>query len=224
METFQRFEKKYLLDKDQYDQLMEKLKDHIVPDKFFKAQINSIYYDTDDHQMIRRSIEKPEYKEKLRVRSYEDADKDDRVFVELKKKLDGIVYKRRAQAKCDDVLSDIDHCKFDDEQVSKEIGYVLNCYHGLKPSIYIGCSRNSFVDKDDEDLRITFDSDLRYRMNDLSLRKSDKDRKLTDQIVMELKVKQAMPIWLCRILDEVKAYPQSYSKAGDAYLMQAKGV
>ena len=92
------------------------------------------------------------------------------------------------------------------------------------PSIYIGCKRNSFVSKEDEDLRITFDSDLRYRMDDLSLKKSKQDKKLTDMRVMELKVRQAMPLWLTRILDENGIYPQGYSKAGSAYLKEMIGV
>ena len=107
METFRRYEKKYLLDEAQYLQLMEKLKDHVKQDKFFEANIRSIYYDTKKFELIRRSIEKPEYKEKLRVRSYNEPKPDDLVFVELKKKLDGIVYKRRTKAYAGEVLNDM---------------------------------------------------------------------------------------------------------------------
>ena len=217
METFQRFEKKYLLSDEQFRKMMVKMKGHIMPDRFSESDIRSIYYDTKDHQLIRRSIEKPEYKEKLRIRSYKEVNDDDQVFVELKKKYDGIVYKRRTKAKCKDLINDIRHCSFKDPQVGKEINYALSYYGELQPSIFIGCQRISFTGVDDKDLRITFDKDICYRMNDLSLKRTDADKKLTDQTVMELKIRDAMPLWLSDILDEVKAYPRGFSKVGNAY-------
>ncbi len=217
METFRRYEKKYLLAIDQYLKLMEKLTGYVKEDKFSKTEIHSIYYDTDDYQLIRRSIEKPEYKEKLRARSYGTSKGDDPVYIELKKKLDGIVYKRRTKAFCDDVLNDISQASFRDEQVGNEIRYALNYYGKIAPKIYIGSVRTSYVARDDEKLRITFDEDLRYRIKDLSFSRSIEDRKLCDRIVMELKVAGAMPLWLSAILDEVKAYPRGFSKVGTAF-------
>ncbi len=224
METFRRFEKKYLLDEDQYQKLMKLLEGRIKKDKFSLSHISSLYYDNEHDELIRRSIEKPKYKEKLRIRSYEDSKDDQKVFVELKKKLDGIVYKRRTKAIYKDVIDDIYTCRFDDEQVGKEISYVLDHYGKLSPKIYIGCTRSSYVAKDDPDLRITFDRDLRYRMEDLSLRKTDKDKKLNDKTVMEIKAREAYPLWLCDILNEVKAYPRGFSKVGTAYLKELSGV
>ena len=224
METFQRFEKKYLLSDEQFRKMMVKMKGHIMPDRFSESDIRSIYYDTKDHQLIRRSIEKPEYKEKLRIRSYKEVDDDDQVFVELKKKYDGIVYKRRTKAKCKDLINDIRHCSFKDPQVGKEINYALSYYGELQPSIFIGCQRISFTGVDDKDLRITFDKDICYRMNDLSLKRTDADKKLTDQTVMELKIRDAMPLWLSDILDEVKAYPRGFSKVGNAYIKELQGA
>ena len=224
METFRRFEKKYLLDEQQYRRLTELLKDRVLPDKFYETDIRSIYYDTDDHELIRRSIEKPEYKEKLRIRSYKEVTGDEMVFVELKKKFDGIVYKRRTKASSVQLLDDIYRCQFKDPQVGKEILYALDYYGRLKPSIFIGCKRTSFVGKEDRDLRITFDKEICYRMEDLSLRKTEKDKLLTDKTVMELKIKDAMPLWLSEILDEVKAYPRGFSKVGNAFLKELQGV
>lgn len=223
METFRRYEKKYLLDFDQYQLLLNKLKDYVKPDKFFESNIQSIYYDTDKFQLIRRSIEKPEYKEKLRIRSYDEASDDEMVFVELKKKLDGIVYKRRTKAKCIDVIKDIYNCEFKDKQVGKEIIYALNYYDKLRPAVYIGCKRTSYVSNDDENLRITFDEDVRYRMKKLSLKRSIEDKPVTDKVIMELKVKDAMPLWLTDILNDVKAYPRGFSKVGTAFLKEIKG-
>ena len=223
METFQRIEKKYLLDQKQYQELKEKLMDHVVPDKYFETSIRSLYYDTDKFELIRRSIEKPEYKEKLRVRSYGKADQNDEVFVELKKKLDGMVYKRRTKARYADLMNNIEKADFKDRQVGNEIRYALNYYGKLRPAVYIGCKRHSYSGKDDESLRVTFDSDISYRMKDLSLNESDKDKKVTDKIVMELKVKDAMPLWLTSLLDEVKAYPRGFSKVGTAFMKEIRG-
>lgn len=224
METFRRYEKKYLLDEAQYLQLMEKLKDHVKQDKFFEANIRSIYYDTKKFELIRRSIEKPEYKEKLRVRSYNEPKPDDLVFVELKKKLDGIVYKRRTKAYAGEVLNDIYECRFSDPQVGKEIRYALQYYDRLRPAVYIGCNRTSYVANEDKNLRITFDKDIRYRMKKLSLKACEEyDKPVTDKIVMELKVRNAMPLWLTEILDEVKAYPRGFSKVGTAFLNELRG-
>ena len=223
METFRRFEKKYLLSTSQYEELLERIEPFVNADKFFAADISSIYYDTDKYELIRRSIEKPEYKEKLRVRTYRDAGEQDEVFVEFKKKLDGIVYKRRTKAICKEVLDDIDHCSFKDQQVGQEIRYALRYYGKLSPRIYIGCTRTSYVAKDDADLRITFDQDLRYRIKDLSLNRSEKDRSITSDTVMELKVKEAMPLWLVSTLDECRVYPRGFSKVGTAFMQVLKG-
>ena len=223
METFRRYEKKYLLDESQYLQLMDRLKDKVRQDKFFEADIRSIYYDTKKFELIRRSIEKPEYKEKLRVRSYNEPEAQDLVFVEMKKKLDGIVYKRRTKAYAGEVLNDIYECRFADPQVGSEIRYALQYYDKLRPAVYIGCNRTSYVANDDKNLRITFDKDIRYRMKKLDLKASEYDRPVTDKIVMELKVKDAMPLWLTEILDEVKAYPRGFSKVGTAFLKEIKG-
>ena len=222
MQTFRRHEKKYLLSESQYEELLKKMQPYVVPDKFSETDISSVYYDTDTYELIRRSIEKPEYKEKLRIRAYGDVSDEDMVFVEFKKKLDGIVYKRRTKAVCKDVLNDIGHCSFKDEQVGNEIRYALSYYRGLSPKIYIGCTRTSYVGKDDSSLRITFDRNIRYRISDLSLHRNRKDRPVTEDTVMELKVKDTMPLWLTGILDECKAYPRGFSKVGTAFMKEIK--
>ena len=224
METFQRIEKKYLLSEEQYRSFSEKIEPYVREDRYHLTGIRSLYYDTKTFQLIRRSIEKPEYKEKLRVRSYGDAQAEDKVFVELKKKFDGIVYKRRTKAICEEVMKDLRTCTFKDPQVGKEIRYFLDYYPDLRPMIYIGCERISYVGKEDEKLRITFDRNICYRMKDLSLHSSNLNKKLTDSTVMELKIAGAMPLWLSGILDEVKAYPRGFSKVGTAFLKEVEGV
>ena len=223
-ETFQRKEKKYLLDQEQYLKLLDLLKDQIVPDHYHHSDLRSIYYDTDSYELIRRSIEKPLYKEKLRIRSYGDLKDEEPVYVEFKKKYDGIVYKRRTKARYGDALKDIDGCSFEDEQIGKEIRHALEYYDRLSPKIYIRTSRDAYLGKEDDRLRITFDTDIRYRMEKLSLKDDPKDKPVTDQIVMELKVHEAIPLWLSHALDEIHAYPHPFSKVGTAYLKEMEGV
>ncbi len=225
-EAFVRYEKKYLLDSNQKTAFLEKTEDHLKKDeKFHESDIHSIYYDTPDFRLIRRSIEKPEYKEKLRVRSYSEVkDDDEKVFVELKKKYDGVVYKRRTKARYKDIMNDIYDCEFKDEQVGKELKYALSYYEDLKPAISVSCKRTSYSGSEDSSIRITFDEDIRYRMKDIDLKDSTEDKKLTDKTVMEIKVKDAMPLWLTKALDEIKAYPRGFSKVGTAYLKELEGV
>lgn len=222
MQTFQRNEKKYLLDQSQYQQILEDLKPYMEEDRFYQSQIRSIYYDTDSYELIRRSIERSEYKEKLRIRSYQEADQDDKVYVELKKKYDGIVYKRRTRALCGQLLQDIGKAEFKDPQIGKEIKYAVSFYRNLKPAVYIGCTRTSYRTKNG-DIRITFDQDISYRMKNLSLKSDPSDQTVTDKTVMEIKVKDAYPLWLCGILDKNHAYPLRFSKVGTAFMKEIKG-
>ncbi len=222
-ETFRRSEKKYLLTMEQYEKLQDLLQGWMVADRYRHSDLRSIYYDTDRFELIRRSIEKPLYKEKLRIRSYRDLKDDDMVYVEFKKKYDGIVYKRRTMAPYLRTLKDIYGSDFLDPQVGEEIRYALQYYGHLEPKIYIGTSRLSYQGKEDEQLRITFDTDIRYRRNDLSLEPDPSDKILTDQVVMELKLPGTMPLWLSGILDETKAYPRGFSKVGTAFLKEIKG-
>lgn len=217
-EYFLRKENKYLLDQSTFNSLLSKLDDYLVHDKYNKSHLLSVYFDSDDYRLITKSIEKPEYKEKLRIRSYAPPLDDEKIYVELKKKFDGVVYKRRTKAKYQDVLKDIDDCKFDDDLVGKEIVSLSNRYGGLKPKVFISCDREYFVGKQDSNLRITFDSNLMYRTKNVYLNHADNDVKLDDSIIMEIKAAGAMPLWLVRILDELKIFKTSYSKVGNAFL------
>ena len=215
-QTFERYEKKYVLSDKQYKQILNSINPYMEKDKFYQSVVNSIYYDTDNYQLIRRSIEKPDYKEKLRIRTYKQALDEDKVFVELKKKYDGIVYKRRTKAIYKDVLENIYDCSFTDKQIGEEIKY----YDKLTPKVFISCQRTSFKGKQDEKLRITFDENLVYRMNDLSLQNTSDDKSITDKVIMELKVSGCIPLWLSNILDEAKAYPRGFSFVGTAFIKE----
>ena len=220
-ETFRRYEKKYLLDGRQYEELLEKMKGRIRADKFFASDINSIYYDTDKLQLIRRSVEKPEYKEKLRIRSYREAGPDDEVYVEFKKKLDGIVYKRRVRTtalEAQNYLAGGTVPTCNDKQIMREIHWFCKRYP-LQPAMFLAYDRWAYRGKDDKNLRITFDRNIRYRIDDLDMTHGDHGTRLLPEgtVLMEIKIPGAAPLWLAHILSELGIFSNSFSKYGRCY-------
>lgn len=222
--TFKRREIKYLLDDDAYNSLKERLQARIVEDEHGRSTICNIYYDTPDFRIIRKSLEKPVYKEKLRLRSYGTAGAEDKVFVELKKKYNGIVYKRRETltlAQSDEYLAG--HTKAPcDTQIFREIDWFRDYYGNLKPAMYISYEREAYYSLENPDLRITFDRNIMYRSYNLSLAAGVEGESILEagQHLMELKAGGAIPVWLTKILDELGIYPASFSKYGRAYLSQ----
>ena len=221
-QVFDRCEKKYLLDLNQYVSILDDLSEHIVKDRFYKGKVCSIYYDTKNFALIRRSLESPDYKEKLRIRAYGEVEENDDIFVELKKKYAGIVYKRRTTAKYQDVLKGISECDYADEQIGNEIKYFYESHDKLYPMIYISCLRTSYRGKEDYDLRITFDEEMKYRIKKLKLKDDAQDKSIDEHVVMEIKTNKALPIWLCEILDKHQAYPRGFSKVGMAFMKEIK--
>lgn len=218
--SFKRYEEKYLLSSAQQKALLEGIIKYMQPDIYGETTNCNIYYDTDDWKLIRKSIEKPVYKEKLRVRSYGIPKTGDNVFVELKKKYEGVVYKRRItfpSEKYEEYLSG-NKLLSPGSQIGKEIEYFQNLYHA-KPKVYIAYDRTSFVGKDSPELRITFDRNLRFREYALDLRKGDFGKKMleNDTVLMEIKIPGTAPLWLARLLSAIKARPTSFSKYGTYY-------
>ena len=169
--TFKRYEKKYLLSREKYESLRQLLDPHIVPDEYFESTVCSIYYDSDDYHLIRYSIERPVYKEKLRLRSYNVPADGDSVFVELKKKYKGVVYKRRIRMRADEAPDYLNGSipAPKPSQMSREIDWFLR-QNKPKPKVFIACDRQAYVASDDPDLRITFDHNMRWRETELDLR------------------------------------------------------
>ena len=221
-QIFKRIEKKYLINKDTYNLLMKKLNDYIIPDKYGISSIRNIYYDTKDYRLIRKSLDKPIYKEKFRVRCYGDVDNSSVVFVELKKKYKSVVYKRRVGMKLDESKNFILNGDYvgNNPQIENEIQYFLNYYENIAPAIFISYDRLAFCGKENSELRITFDTNIVYRYNQLMLENGVGGDYLldSDMYLMEIKIPEAMPIWLSKILDDLKIYPTSFSKYGMAYL------
>lgn len=190
-------------------------------DKYGLSLIQNLYYDTDNFYLIRASIEKPLYKEKLRVRCYGDCDDEHNTFVEIKKKYKGVVYKRRVDMAYKDAVAYTTEGAPPPKpsQITKEIDWFFNRYKGLAPAMYISYERVAMASKDNGSLRITFDRNITYRMDDLDLRKGSYGEKLLppDTFLMEIKIPGAMPLWLVEILHELNIHPTSYSKYGNAY-------
>lgn len=221
-EVFRRIEKKYIVDEPTYEKLIKKLDGHFVKDRYYKSTICNIYYDTPSHQLVRNSIEKPVYKEKLRVRSYGVPNDEDTVFVELKKKYKGVVYKRRIEmtlAQTRDFFAgkDVPH---DNPQIENELKYFLKFYEGIAPAMYLSYDRLAYCGAEDPSLRLTFDTHILYREEQKELDKGIWGKELlpAGMRVMEIKIPNAMPLWLSAILDELEIYPASLSKYGTAYL------
>lgn len=221
MKTFMRYEKKYMLTEEKYLRLMDVFKDKMEDDVFPRSSICNIYFDTLNFELIRNSLDKPVYKEKLRMRSYGVPNKNSSVFVELKKKYDGVVYKRREKMNICDAENYLYFNNYpkNETQVIREIDWMMNHYKNVIPSMYISYDRIAMRGIYDNDLRITFDKNILYRDEDLDLKSGIwGDRVIReDEYLMEIKISGGMPFWLCRILTDLSIYPTSFSKYGVAY-------
>ncbi len=217
---FERYEKKYLMDEKQYQALTELLQERMVLNEFGLNTICNIYFDTPDYRLIRASIEKPVYKEKLRLRSYGVPGKEDKVFIELKKKYKGIVYKRRVPVTLREAEQFLLRRKQPHNfgQILKEIDWFLNFYQPI-PRVYIAYDRIAMSGIENADLRVTFDTNIRWRESILDLSKGVWGNTMLGkgQYLMEIKIPGAMPLWLSRKLTELKIFPASYSKYGSCY-------
>ena len=227
-EVFQRTEIKYLLKKEQYDGLMEYLLTIAKVDAYGISRINNIYYDTEDYRLIRTSMEKPLYKEKLRLRTYGDTKDDTNAFVEIKKKYDGIVYKRRMSGnyiKLHDYLAG-NGAELGTTQIAKEIKAFREFYGELYPAMSICYDRIAMAGTEDKDFRVTFDRNIEWNAGCRDLRKMETGRQLLrpEEYLMEIKVANAFPLQLSRKLSELQIFPASFSKYGAGYtqLMQSR--
>ena len=222
--TFRRVEKKYRLNPAQKDALLALIGPHLTPDAHGRNTICSLYLDTPDHLIIRNSIIARVYKEKLRLRSYGTPTLDDHVFLEIKKKFKGVVYKRREVMSLREAMAYIEQgVKPCDTQIMRELDYAMHFYHAPKPMMLIAYEREAYFDADNPDLRITFDTDVRARNTDCRLESGSHGDYLLpeDAILMEIKTGGAMPVWLAQALSACGILPGKFSKYGTAYLRNA---
>lgn len=224
-EIFNRIEKKYYLNKEQFDCLMILINENMNHDKFYESTICNIYFDTDDYELIRTSIEKPIYKEKLRLRSYNIPNLNSEVFFEIKKKYKSVVNKRRIILSLKDYYKFLNKKKIDnnDSQISKEIFYMINKYN-LKPKVFLAYDRKAYIGKDDKNLRITFDTNIRSRTDNLRLEYGDEGELLSNDnyYLMEIKSFNGYPKWLVNCLSNNNIFPKTFSKYGNVYKKMMK--
>ena len=232
---FKRYEIKYMLNAEQKARIVEAMEPYMEADKYGRSTVRNIYYDTDDFVLARHSIAKPDFKEKLRVRCYEAADPTSMVFVELKRKYDGVVYKRRIGLPETDAMewmagsadpSVMRRSVADSSQVGREIDYFKGMYKGLRPALYLSYEREAYRMKSGSqlidggmDFRVTFDSNVLCRESDLTLRSEAYGTPMLkdDIFLMELKCPGAIPMWMINILSRERIYKTSFSKYGTAY-------
>lgn len=219
--VFKRYEIKYMITPEQKEILLATMADYMAIDKYGRTTIRNIYFDTDSYRLIRRSIEKPAYKEKLRIRSYCKAEVDTPVFVELKKKFKDVVYKRRISM-TEDVASGWLLGKYDieeDSQIKREIDYFVSYYETLHPTVFLSYEREAYYAFDGSDFRVTFDDNILCRTTDLSLGSEPYGTPILPEgkIMMEIKTSGGIPLWLTKVLTEEKIFKTPFSKYGTAY-------
>lgn len=219
--VFKRYEVKYLLTRKQKEKILEAMCPYMELDAYGRSTIRNIYYDTDNYRLIRNSQEKPIYKEKLRVRSYRAVKPEEQVFVELKKKYDGVVYKRRiqiAEREAMEYLAGRAEAPLH-SQISEEIDYFLQFYKTLSPKVFLSYEREAYYTREPSEFRVTFDENILWRETDLSLEKGiyGADILQPGYTLMEIKTPGGIPLWMVKVLSEERIPKTSFSKYGAAY-------
>ena len=233
--VFKRYEIKYMVTAEQKARILKAMEPYMEMDKFGRSTVRNIYFDTDDFVLARHSIAKPDFKEKLRVRCYAEAEADSTVFVELKRKFDGVVYKRRVGLREADAMkwmvgsNDPAMMNSPDggsPQVMSEIEYFRGLYSGLKPVLYLSYDREAYRMKSGAhaadggaEFRVTFDCNIRCRETGLTLRSEAYGTEMLEEgmFLMELKCPGAIPLWMTEVLSRERLYKTSFSKYGTAY-------
>jgi len=219
--VFKRYELKYMLTLAQKEHLLRVMEPYMQLDQYGRSTIRSVYFDTPNYRLIRRSIDKPTYKEKLRLRGYGDVTPEGTVFVELKKKFKHVVYKRRVSLPEKDAMSWLcgdSECPID-TQITREIDYFIRFYGSVQPTALLTYEREAYYAKDGSDFRITFDENVLFRREDLLLSSPVYGDPILPEgkILMEVKCVGGLPMWMARALSEEKLFRTPFSKYGTAY-------
>ena len=218
--VFKRYELKYMITLEQKQRLLEAMAPYMALDKYGRTVIRNIYFDTPNYQLIRRSIEKPLYKEKLRIRSYRKVTASSSVFVELKKKYNGVVYKRRLSMEEKTAMDWIAGLAPPPAgQIGAEIEYFRNFYPGLHPSVFLSYEREAYYCREGGDFRVTLDDTILCRQEALSLEEPVWGTSILPEgyVLMEIKTAGGVPLWMTQFLTREKIYKTSFSKYGMAY-------
>lgn len=227
--VFRRCEMKYMLTREQKERLLAVMAPYMEMDAFGRSAVRSLYFDTDSDRLIRRSLEKPVYKEKLRLRSYGPAGPEDKVFVELKKKYDSVVYKRRLRLVQAQALGWLggETCP-KESQIAREITYFRDFYAPLRPAALLTYDREAYAQRQGGDFRVTLDENILARGSELTLAGDVWGTPLLrpGQVLLEVKTGGGLPLWMSRFLTQNRIYQTSFSKYGSAYqrgLLQEQG-
>lgn len=228
-QVFNRYEKKYIISTEVYHRIIPLLEDYMEVDEHSRNgvfySICNIYYDTSDNEIIRKSIDKPIYKEKLRLRSYGVVTLKDKVYIEIKKKFDGCINKRRVAMTHEEALRFLKTQQKPqtptglNEQIINEIDFLIHRYSSLQPALYLSYDRNALFGKENPNFRVTFDTNLLTRRYDLRLDYGIYGEELLPkgQWIMEAKSDYTFPLWFAELLSKYKIYPISFSKYGSEY-------
>lgn len=227
IQSFNRRETKYLLTYEQAEAFLRETNNILSRDKYGEYSICNLYLDTDDFYFIEHSLDRPAYKEKLRIRSYGNATHETKIFLEIKKKNRGVVYKRRITIPfgeaADYVHKGIKPTSLDGfsaHQIFEEIDYLMKKYEP-EPKLYLAYDREAYFMTEHPEVRITFDSNIRGRWENITLT-TDENTTLLDTgtenyRLMEIKSGRAIPLEITAILSKLKIYPVSFSKYGRIY-------
>ena len=213
---FVRKERKYLLNNQQFVVMHDFITKKMDKDEYFVSHIYTLYFDTEDYDLVNASLMADDYKYKVRLRSYNDG--ADRLFFEIKSKLNGVTYKRRVQLTNDELQRYLGGEAIQpSDQVMKEIDHLYQKLD-LSPKIFIAYDRLAYRDPN-SDLRITFDTNLRSRNQDLDITNTDDCQQFFDDqtFIMEVKSKDGMSLWLTSFLTASQIFPNSFSKYGKIY-------
>lgn len=215
-EIFRRVEKKYIINKEQYEKILPELKKYMNEDQYGKSTICNIYFDTDQYELIRHSITKPYYKEKIRLRSYNTPTKKSKVYLEIKRKCDGVVGKRRIEMTLDDFSKyekNPDSVTNSNAQIKKELDYTFNHYD-LNKAMYLSYERTAYYEKGNMDFRATFDSNVLARNYELDLEKGSYGVDILgkDLYILEIKTLGSIPMWFVKIINELGIKPRKLFK------------
>ena len=219
--VFKRYEIKYMIDRDQKERIVKEMCSYMELDQYGRTVIRNIYFDTDSYRLIRRSIEKPAYKEKMRIRCYGQAKTGSPVFVELKKKYDHVVYKRRLSMTEKKAMKWMaGDSSYDNTcQIAREMAYFRDYYQTLHPAVFLSYEREAYRSLSGDDFRITFDDKILCRQTGLSLTEEVYGEEILEEgkVLMEIKTTGGIPLWMTHLLTKEHIYKTSFSKYGTAY-------
>ena len=218
--VFERKEKKYVLTRDVLESFLNSIHLHLVPDERDITRVSSLYYDTPENTLISRSLEKPVYKEKIRIRAYGDVDENSEVFVELKKKFKGIVYKRRFSCTLSEAEAFMTgNSKEETDRNYLEVKACRDRYSNLQAKMLIVTNRLALYTNDGSDIRLTIDFNPTYDSVNLDMKKDAMHLFLLDKdkCILEIKSAGALPMWMIEQMSRMQIRPQSFSKYGEAF-------